>query len=337
MNEGRIFISSIGHQHGPYLIENRFFTELDIGSADDWVEERTGIQSRTSILSEETITDLRYGRRTAAELFRNHEVTKIADLAVEPWQMAQSRHPSGLIADVDTVICGTSVPDYDIPANACGIAAKLGIVAPAFDVNSACSSFVTGLHVGRGLMSVAATKRVALFNIERYSTKMDYTDRRNCILFGDGAAVTVIESGSHPCGLELLGTVIRSDPAGFEQVKIPSGGLFYQNGQAVQKFAITKTCAIAEEILSMHGLQISDINYFIGHQANLRMLAAAVRRLGIAEERHLYNVDRCGNQGGAGAPCVLSENWERFKPGDLVLVAVVGAGLTWGAALFRRV
>jgi 3-oxoacyl-[acyl-carrier-protein] synthase-3 len=337
MNSRRIYISGVGHQHAAHVIKNSFFDTLDIGSSNDWVEERTGIRSRTSVLSESTIADLRFGRKCHADLFKNNEVTKIADLANNPWEMALSRTQDSVVSKgVDTVICGTSIPDYDIPANACGIAAKLQLEATAFDVNSACSSFVTGMHVARSLLLSKLARRIALFNVERYSTRMDYTDRRNCILFGDGAAAAILESGAEPHGLEIIDTVIHSAPSGFEHVQIPEGGLFYQNGQVVQKFAITKTCAIAEEILAANSLSIGDIDFFIGHQANLRMLATAIRRLGLPEEKHLYNVDRCGNQGAAGAPCVISENWDRFAPGNLILVAVVGAGLTWGAALLRR-
>jgi len=184
-------------------------------------------------------------------------------------------------------------------------------------------------------MQTGSTKATAIFNVERYSTRLDFKDRKSCILFGDSAAASILEVSDDAPGLEVMDTIVHSTPSGFNQVKIPDGGHFDQNGAAVQKFAVTKTLEVTHEILERNKLKIKDITWFIAHQANLRMLTYAAEHLGVPPSRHLYNVDVRGNQGGAGAPTVLSSNWERFKRGDLIVVPVVGSGLTWGAALFK--
>ena len=216
------------------------------------------------------------------------------------------------------------------------IARELGFNCTAFDVNSACSSFVVGVHVLRGLLLSGAVRCGAVFNCERYSLRLNYAECNNCVLFGAGAAGAVFEmEPSNPRVLALLDTIIASDPSGANLVTIPVGGMFAQHGCAVQKFAITKTVEMTEALLQRNGLTASDIRYFISHQANLRMLTAVGSRLGLHPEQHLYNVDSHGHQGAAGAPMVMAMPWDRFAPGDLIVRAVVGACLTWGAALFR--
>lgn len=328
-----IYLNSIGHDHPQHKIDNQFFDSLDIGSSAEWVEERTGIQSRYSVLPQETLRALRLGETDAQTLIKAKAVTTIADLATKPWQQATSRF--GETFPCDLLVCGTSIPDYDIPANASTIAAKLQLKATAFDINSACSSFVTDLEVTSSLLARGKYQRAAIFNVERYSVRLNYADKTSCVLFGDGAACTLLST--KPVGFRVVDTLVQSDASGFDTVVIPEGGLFWQNGARVQKFAIQKTCEATENILARNGLEIGNLSYFLGHQANLRMLVSAANKLGLAPEKHLYNVDKYGNQGAAGAPVVLSQNWDRFKKGDLVAIAVVGSGLTWGSALLEFV
>lgn len=334
----KIVLTGMGHFHPGEKIHNNFFHELDIDSSAEWIEERVGIKSRHSVMDPSDILRLRRGEVTRDQLIKDNKFMSAASMCKDAWEGAWQRgQESGSSCNVDTLICGTSVPDWDIPANACSVAAKLGIErCSAFDVNSACSSFVVDLHVMSSLMQTGSTKIGAIANPERYSTRLDYSDRSSCVLFGDAATMALLDTGEAE-GLELIDTIVRSSPSGFEHVQIPVNGTFRQNGQAVQKFAITKTISITIEILERHGLSKSDINYFIGHQANLRMLTSAARKQGIPDDRHLFNVDTCGNQGAAGAPAVLSSHWDKFKSGDIIVVAVVGSGLTWGAALFRKI
>ena len=156
------------------------------------------------------------------------------------------------------------------------------------------------------------------------------------MLFGDSAASCLLETAPDVQGLELLDTIVHSAPSGFEHVRLPDGGTFGQNGAAVQKFAVTKTVAVTVEILARNNVPREELGYFIGHQANFRMLTSCIEKNGLTHSQHLFNVDTKGNQGATGAATVLSTHWDRYTPGQLIVVAVVGSGLTWGAALFRR-
>jgi 3-oxoacyl-[acyl-carrier-protein] synthase-3 len=333
----KAIITAMGHFHPEHALPNSFFDSLDIESDAEWIADRTGILERRSILSKEDVIALRHGRTTLEELRKLGRVTSIADMSEKAWESLQSR-AGGSATDVDGLICGTSIPDYDIPANACTISAKLGFACPSFDVNSACSSFVFDLHVARSLVSSQMHRKMAIFNVERYSLRMDYSDKRTCILFGDGCASTIVEGYDEAkSGLEVVDTLLASDPSKYDTVCIADSEFFWQNGKAVQKFAITRTLEVTQQILERNGFTNSDISYFIGHQANLRMVSSVADRLGLSPDQHLHNVSLLGNQGGAGAPAVLSMNWEKFKKGDLIVIAVVGSGLSWGATLLRKI
>ena len=339
----RVQISSMGHRHSPYLIPNDFFESLSIGTTSDWINKRTGINQRYSCLSQQTIRDLHANNTTVQKLRSRGLVPFIADMAKEPWEemleRKNQREGGRSPFNPQVVISGCSVPDYDIPANAALIASRLNLQSMVFDVNSACSSFVTDLMTAQALLQVGQYENAAIFNIERYSTRMDFTDRSSCILFGDGGTCTLIEEikPNNARGLEIIGIMMESDPKGATHVSIPVDKDFSQNGRQVQKFAISKTIEISKKILACNGLSVKNVSYFVGHQANLRMLQTSIEKLGITADKHLYNIDRYGNQGAAGAPSVLSENWDRFKSGDLILTAVVGSGLTWGAALLKKI
>lgn len=328
----------MGHFFPETVLDNAFFDTLDIGSSTEWIDERVGIRERRSVLDRADILRLRRGQVTRDQLAKEGRIMSMAAMAREPWRMAMERATQGgRPPEIDQLIAGTSVPDWDIPANACAVAHGLGLECAAFDVNSACSSFAVNLHVARGLLSSGFIKTAAIVNAERYTTRMDFSDRASCVLFGDGATAAILDTAPDARGLELIDTLVHSSPLGFEHVQIPEGGTFHQNGKAVQKFAVTKTVSVTHEILGRNGLTPKDLAYFIGHQANYRMLTHACQKNGITDAQHLYNVDTRGNQGAAGAPAVLSTHWERYKPGDWIVVAVVGSGLTWGAALFRGV
>ena len=330
-----VYIQSMGHYHPENELGNDFIDSLDIGSNAQWGQERTGIEARRSVLDTEDIIAIKEGRETLDSVRKKGRVPTIASIAKPAWGMLTER--LGQAADPDLLICGTSVPDYDIPANGCTIAAELDMSCAAFDANSACSSFIVNLHLARSLIASKQHKNVAVFNPERYSLRIDFNDRNSCVLFGDGSSAAYVSETSRPGALRVIDTVVASDPKGFDLVKIPDGEYFTQNGKAVQKFAITRTIEVTKALLDRNRLSPEGISYFTGHQANLRMVLSASERLGFAPEKHLYNVDKFGNQGAAGAPAVLSMNWDRFQSGDKIVVAVVGSGLTWGAALLERV
>lgn len=336
-----IYLTGIGHYHPQHRLPNSFFETLDIDTNDEWITERTGIQERRSVLSTESILAIKKGETTIAELRTQGKIEPIETGTVPAWNTARRRAGLGE-TDIEfaNIICGTSIPDWHIPANACVIAAKLGLKGTCFDLNSACSSFVVDLHALRNMTSqITERQRHIVVNPERYSLAMNFSDRASCVLFGDGTSLAILESANDdiPNSLKLIDTVIHSDPEGFEAVAVPANGLFSQNGRVVQKFAVSKTVAITQELLERNSMTIGDLSYFTGHQANLRMLESAVEKLNLPPGRHIHNIETFGNQGAAGAPTVISMNWDLFARGDLLAVAVVGSGLTWGAALFQRV
>lgn len=337
MTSPQAYVHALGHFHPETVLDNMFFDDLDIGSDHNWIEERTGILSRRSVLSKDAIRALREGSSTLDQLRAAGQVMSIGAISQHAWALLRERYTDLQPSDIDALICGTSVPDFDIPANASTIAAQLGLSCLAFDANSACSSFVLDLHLSRQMIRSGAHRKIAVFNPERYSLRMDFRDRNSCILFGDGCSAAVVSSEARPGSLRVIDTLVCSDPSGYDFVKIPDGHCFTQNGKAVQKFAITRTIEVTQQILEKNNLKPQDISYFTGHQANLRMVTSAADRLGISTDRHLHNVEHLGNQGAAGAPSVLSMNWERFQKGDLIVLAVVGSGLTWGACLLEKV
>ena len=327
----------MGHYFPENILDNNFFDSLDIGSAADWIKDRVGIESRRSVLTKEDITDLRYGRTDRATLKAAGQIESIGSMSAKSWKLATERAHINLDS-IDTVIGGTSVPDDDIPSSGCVVAANIGLErVRGFDVNSACSTFVVQCHVMRGLMNSGLTKEGAIFCTERYTTRVDYSDRRNSILFGDSSIAAAISSSPRPGSLKVIDSLVESSPSGWEHIHLPDSQFFHQNGAAVQKFAITKTIAAAQDILAKNNLSTQDAHWFIGHQANYRMLVSAIEKMGVPESRHLCNVIDRGNQGACGAPSVLSQNWDKYKPGDYIVVAVVGAGLTWGSLLLQKV
>ncbi len=340
MLDQRIVLTGMGHFHPPHPIPNEFFDSLGIASAAQWISERTGINNRFSVLPPAELRALGSEEGSYCKRQQQGDLPSMASMSCAPWQMALTRAGLGEDFQPDVLISGSSVPDMDIPANAALIAKHLQLLRPlVFDVNSACSSFVTNLQVAASLLQTTVYKSVAIFNIERYTLRLNYSDRSSCVLFGDGASCALLQKSPRGAvelqGLELLDCQLRSDPQGADLVHIPVMGHFSQQGARVQKFAITKTCEISNELLQAHQLTAGELSYFVAHQANLRMLESAAERLGFTRAQHLFNVDHYGNQGAAGAPAVLSQNWERFKEGERVLVAVVGSGLTWGGALLQ--
>ena len=318
---------SVGHFHPPTVIDNEFLTSLDIGVDANWVLERVGIRQRRSVLPLDYIRGTRNSDPRAsaeASLFSDAQTGATAA------QHALSRAELDA-KDIGLVISGGCSPQMSIPAQACLIAAELGIECPAFDVNSACSSFAAQFHVLNSMRPEALPDYILLVNAENNTRTVNYGDRRTAVLWGDCSAAAIV-SPRIPGRARIESSVLHSDPSGWKHVMIPAGGHFQQDGQAVQAFAIRKTVATLEELSAQ--LPDGDQSAFIGHQANALMLEAVCRRTGTPPEKHFFNVDHFGNCGAAGAPSVLSQNWEQINSGYLS-VAVVGSGLTWGGVLFN--
>ncbi|NNM54617.1 MAG: ketoacyl-ACP synthase III [Spirochaetales bacterium] len=312
----------MGHFHPENVLDNAFFESLDIGTDDQWITERVGIHTRRTVLPLDYIRSTYNADPRAA-----HEASLYtnAQTGAQAARMALGRARL-TPADIGLVIAGGCSPQYTIPAEACQIAAELGIEATCFDLNSACSSFVAGLHFILSQRPETLPDYILLVNPENTTRTIDYRDRSSAVLWGDGTSAAIL-STRVPSAFRVTKSTLHSDPSGWSKVKISTGGHFTQNGSAVQAFAIRKS---SESLREMREHLNHPQAYFIGHQANLTMLSSVCERLEVPPHRHLYNVDQFGNCGAAGAPGVLSQNWERFVPGDAIALVVVGSGLTWG-------
>jgi 3-oxoacyl-[acyl-carrier-protein] synthase-3 len=317
-----VFIHGLGHWHPETCVDNAFLESLDLGTTDDWILRRVGIRSRYSALSLDYIRTTR--NRDPREAQSAASCTGV-DMAARAALVALAR--AGLSAsDIGMVIAGSSAPAQTAPATASLVAARLGIVAPSFDVNAACSSFALHAHL---LASWATTGYVLTVYPEDLTRAVDYRCRGAAVLMGDGA-VACVWSKTVPGSLLVTDTCFESDPSGAAKVSIANGGHLTQDGPAVQAFAVKRSVATLRRMRC--GKDI-----FVGHQANLRMLQAVCDHAAVPEALHMWNVDVRGNCGAAGAPSVLSERWDDllFAPRDIVLVQV-GAGLSWGSLRLRR-
>ena len=322
-----LYLHAVGHFHPENVIDNRFFQELDIGTNDEWIVERVGIRERRTVLPLDYIrrtrnADVRAGQEAA--LYSNVETGKRAAT------MALER--AGLSAkDIGMVIAGGCCPEMAIPSEACRIAAALDIDAAALDVNSACSSFGTQLHLLASMQELPPY--VLVVNPENTTRVVDYSDRATSVLWGDGTSAAIV-SLQVPARVRITETTLASSPAGCMQVTIPRFGHFAQDGSVVQRFAIKTTQACVEAMLPAARARLAETGgtlRFVGHQANLLVLEAVARRAKLEDREHWHNIVDRGNTGAAGAPSVLSQHWGELAKGDVVILAVVGSGLTWSS------
>jgi 3-oxoacyl-[acyl-carrier-protein] synthase III len=324
---GDLFVHGLGHFHPENRIDNAFLTSLQIGTDDAWIMERVGIRSRRTVLPLDYIVRTKNEHPSEAahwSVYTNAQTgARAARLALERAGLDASR--------VGLVIAGGCSPQYSIPAEACQVAAELGISAPCYDVGSACSSFAVQLHNLRAMRPEALPDYVLVVNVENTTRTVDYRDRRTAVLWGDGSAAAVV-SARIPAPVRVRQSLVHSDPSGWNKVVIPAGGHFAQEGSAVQGFAIRKSVATLAE-LTAHLARDREALRFIGHQANLMMLNAVCERGKIAPAHHWFNVDEFGNCGAAGAPGVLSQHWDALPPETEIALVVVGSGLTWGGLL----
>ncbi|MBL8739734.1 MAG: ketoacyl-ACP synthase III [Myxococcales bacterium] len=317
-----LFVHGLGHFHPENQIDNKFLEELDIGTNDEWIVSRVGISNRRTVLPLDYIKatknqDLRAGLEAA--IYSNAETGKRAALmAIERAGIKPS--------DIGMVIAGDSSPDNCIPPEASTIAKLLEIEVPAIDFSVACSTFGAQLHFVRA-MGQNLPEYVLCVVPENTTRVTDYSDRSSAILFGDASAAAVV-STKIKSKIEVTHSVFGGAPSGAFDVHIPRFGHFRQNGAAVQKFAIKRMVELLREI------QARDPSHpyiYVGHQANLTMLEAVTRRCEIPLERHYFNIDQYGNQAAAGAPAVMSQRWNDWKPGDRAACVVVGSGLSWSS------
>ncbi|MGH7708840.1 MAG: beta-ketoacyl-ACP synthase III [Vulcanimicrobiaceae bacterium] len=252
--------------------------------------------------------------------------------------------------DIDCFIVATVTPDYQFPATACIVAAKLGVAGKAaFDMEIACSGFVYGLAVASSLVRTGVFGRVMVIGAEKLSAITDRTDRNTAVLFGDGAGAAIIERSEAD---SFLGCELGSDGSNPKLLCVPGGGtakpldaeglargnqFIKMQGREIFRQAVTKMCESAVHSLAQADLGPADVAYMVPHQANKRIIDAAAKQLAIAPERVLSNIERFGNTSSASIPILLSEGWDSrpFRDGDVVLFTGFGGGLSWGSVAWR--
>lgn len=310
---------------GSYLpgkpISNDELAARGIDTSDEWIVSRTGIRSRH--LAEAGMTSSELG-------------LKAANKALE---MAGVK-----AGDLDLIIVATSTPDFIFPSTACLIQGKLGNKgAAAFDVQAVCSGFAYALGIADKFIRSGSHKRALVIGAEVFSRILDWSDRGTCVLFGDGAGAVVLEASTTP---GILSTAMHADGSQFGILSTPGqvcGGqvtgdpFLRMDGQAVFKFAVRVLSEIAEEVCEAAGIQTRDVDWLIPHQANIRIIDATGKKLGVDKERVIVTVDRHGNTSAASVPLALDEAVRdgRIQRGQKVLLEGVGGGFAWGAALLE--
>jgi 3-oxoacyl-[acyl-carrier-protein] synthase-3 len=302
--------------------------EALVDTTDQWIRDRTGIRERRIADDSITCSDM------AAAAARN--AMEMAHCAPE---------------DVDVIVDATITPDYPLPSNGCLVQEKLGLVnAVAFDVVAACTGFIAGLAIARGFIETGMYRKVVVIGSERLSSLTNWSDRTTCVLFGDAAGAVVLEPADDGSG--VLSTFMKSDGRMCDWLQVKVGGTRHPHtkefawdgsdkiamrGADVFKVAVKEMGNACMRVLETAGVKPEDVSLVVPHQANMRIIEALIKRLGIAPDKVVANVDRYGNTSSASVPLALDElnRAGRIKPGDLVLMTAFGGGLIWGSVLVR--
>lgn len=287
--------------------------EQRLDTTDAWIRERTGITQRHVAGEGESTADL-------------------AEQASRRALEAAGLAPAAL----DLIVLATTTPDQVFPSTACLLQARLGAHGcPAFDIQAVCTGFVYALAVADQFLRTGAAKRALVVGAETFTRIVDWNDRGTCVLFGDGAGAVVLERADAP---GILGTRLHADGAYRSLLQVPTdSGLVEMEGNEVFKVAVNTLGRIASETLQQHGVDQSELDWLIPHQANYRIIAATARKLGLPMERVVVTVDRHGNTSAASVPLALDTAVRdgRIQRGQLLLLEAFGGGFTWGSALVR--
>ena len=324
----RAKISALGTYVPPRLLTNADLEQM-VDTSDEWIMTRVGIRERHIVDKGVASSDL------AVEASRK----ALKQRGLEPGQ-------------IEAIIVGTVTPDMFFPSTACMVQKKLGAKgAWGFDLSAACSAFIYSIQVGAQFIASGSHKRVLAIGSDVMSSIIDYTDRATCVIFGDGAGAVILEPAENDSE-GLIDFIFEVDGAGGHFLYMPGGGSLHpssketiekkmhyvhQDGQQVFKFAVRKQTELCLKLLERNGLKGSDIDVFIPHQANQRIINATAERLGLRAESVIVNIDRYGNTTAGTIPLAMNTAIEvgKLKKGSLVLLASVGAGFTIGATLLR--
>lgn len=299
-----------------------------VDTSDEWIAQRTGIRERRVSLPEETSSTL------GAEAVRR----ALFDSGVDP-------------LSVDLIVMATTTPDYPWPSAACLVQNAVGAKnAGAFDLSAACAGFTYALSVGSAMIVAGSAKRVVVVGSDTLTKQVDWNDRTTCILFGDGAGAVVLEAQEGERG--VIESALFADGAGAVHLGVEAGGGRYPKGKAysegrretihmagreVYRFGVHAMPDACEKLLAKTGYTVDDVDLFVPHQANVRMIDSAAERLGLPKEKVVVNLEKYGNTSGGSIPLALDEaaRTGRLQPGMLVVTVGFGGGLAWGANLIR--
>ena len=313
-------ISGTGSYLPEKILSNKDL-EAIVDTSDEWIQERSGIKSRHIAADDELASDLGL---------------KAGQRAIESAGLSSE--------DIDLIIVATTTPDMVFPSTACIIQSKLDIATcPAFDVQAVCSGFVYAINIADLFIKSGQAKNALIIGTEVYSRILNWEDRTTCVLFGDGAGAVVLSASETP---GIIATKLNADGRYREKLCVPgwvkagatSGSpLVTMDGGAVFKFAVKVFEQTARDLLRETNLTVNDLNWFIPHQANIRIMEATAKKLGLPLEKLIATVHHHGNTSAASIPLALDESVKsrKVRKDDLILIEGVGGGFTWGGALLR--
>jgi 3-oxoacyl-[acyl-carrier-protein] synthase-3 len=320
----RSVIRGVGAHLPKRIMTNADLTKI-VDTSDEWIVERSGIRQR-HIAAEDELT-------STLGIAASHQA--LVRAGIDP-------------VDIDLVVCATATPDRTFPSTAVRIQSGLGITqGAAFDVQAVCSGFVYALAVADNFIKTGQSNRALVVGAETFSRILDWTDRSTCVLFGDGAGAVVLEAQPQHGTRDdrgILSTIVRSDGR-FEDLLYVDGGPgstktvghLRMNGREVFRHAVQKISGVIEETLVATGYTADEVDLFIPHQANIRILDGIAKKLGIDQDKIVKTLEKHGNTSAASIPLALNQAFEehRVREGSLVLMEAMGGGFTWGAALAR--
>jgi len=316
-------ITGVGMYAPEKIMDNKYFESI-IDTNDEWIKTRTGITERRKMENGAT-SDM--AAKAAEDLFKT--------TGVKP-------------EEIDVIIIATVTPDMFFPATACLVQEKIGATkAWGYDLSAACSGFLFALQSGASLIESNKAKKVLVIGSDKMSSITDYTDRNTCILFGDAASAVLLEP-SEDDSIGIHDSILRVDGSGQDSLYMKAGGslnpateetvknklhYIYQDGKAVFKVAVKGMADVSVEMMEKHNLTSDDISYLVPHQANLRIIDATAKRMGIENEQVMININKYGNTTAATIPLCLTEYYRdgKVKKGDNLILAAFGAGFTWGS------
>ncbi|MBT8378262.1 MAG: ketoacyl-ACP synthase III [Ignavibacteria bacterium] len=318
-------ITALGMYFPDKVLDNKYFESI-VDTTDEWIVTRTGIKERRMIENGAT-SDLATG--AAKDLMETHNVKP---------------------EEIDCIIVATVTPDMLFPATACIVQNNIGASnAWGFDIEAACSGFLFAFQTGCSFIESGQCKKVLVIGADKMTSITDYTERNNCILFGDGGAAVLLEP-TEDKSLGLQDYILRIDGSGEKYLNMKGGGslnppthetvdkkmhYIFQDGKAVFKVAVKGMADVSFELMQKNNLTSDDVAYLVPHQANMRIIDATAERMGLNKDKVMVNIDRYGNTTAATIPSCLVEYYRagKVKKGDKIILSAFGAGYTWGSTL----